>query len=111
VRDVIQKIVATENQAKRIVEEGRAEADRILADARKQAQDISIKAYQEAGKEAEGIMSDATRAAEDQKQDSLAKAADAIQREIVLDEAIRQKIVEEIIGHVCGRSTPAKEPQ
>ncbi len=103
-RDVIQKIVATENQAKRIVEEAKAESDRILAEARKQAQDISMKAYMDAGREAQDIISHAAQAADEQKQESLAKAAEAMEREILLDEALRQKMVEEIIGHVCGRS-------
>jgi vacuolar-type H+-ATPase subunit H len=109
VRDVIQKIVATENQAKRIVEEARAQADRVLAEARKQAQDISMKAYQDAGRQAQEIVNEAIRAAEDQKQESLAKASEAIEREVFIDEGLRQKIVEEIIRHVCGHRGPGKE--
>ncbi|MBP1749854.1 MAG: hypothetical protein H6Q52_2393 [Deltaproteobacteria bacterium] len=107
-RDVIQKIVATENQAKRIVEEGRAQADRILFDARKQAQDINTKAYQDAGREAQEIVAEAVRAAEDQKRENLAKASAATEREIVIDDGSRQKIVEEIIRHVCGPEDPAR---
>lgn len=102
-RDVVQKIVATENQAKRIVEEARAQADRILLDARKQAQDISMKAYQDAGREAQEIVGEAVRAAEEQKQARLAQASDAMEREIVIDEGSRRKIVEEVVRHVCGR--------
>lgn len=101
-RDVIQKIVATENQAKRIIEEGRAQADRILADARRQAQDITAKAYQDAGKEAQEIIAEAVQTAEKQKQDSLAHASAALGKEIVMDEGSRQVIIEEIIRHVCG---------
>lgn len=109
-RDVIQKIVATENQAKRIIEEARVQADRVLAEARKQAQDISTKAYQDAGREAQEIVNEALRAAEDQKQASLEKASGAIEGEIVIDEGLRQKIVEEITRHVCGHRGPGKEP-
>lgn len=109
-RDVVQKIVATENQGKRIIEEARAQADRVLAEARKQAQDISMKAYQDAGRQAQEIVNEAVREAEDQKRESLAKASEAIEREVVIDEGLRQKFVEEIIRHVCGRSGPGKEP-
>lgn len=107
-RDVIQKIVATENQAKRIVEEGRAQADRILADARKQAQDINMRSYQDAGKEAQDIVARAVEAAEGQKRENLAKASVVIEREIVIDEGLKQKIIEEIIRHMCGLDDPAR---
>lgn len=108
-RDVIQKIVATENQARRIVEEGRSQADRILFDARKQAQDINMKAYQDAGREAQEIVAEAARAAEDQKRESLAEASAAMEREIVIDEGLKQEILEEIIRHVCGLGRTGKE--
>lgn len=108
-RDVIQKIVATENQAKRIVEEGRAQADRILFESRKQAQDITAKAYQDAGREAQEIIADAVRAAEDHKRETLARASDAIEREILIDAASRQALIKEIIWHVCGLGQTGKE--
>ncbi len=108
-RDVVQKIVATENQGKRIVEEARAEADRIVAEARKQTQDIGVKAYQDAGREAQGIIAKAVESAEGQKQKSLADASAAIEREVVIDEGSRQKIVDEIIRYVCFTRGPRKE--
>ena len=106
-RDVIQKIVATENQAKRIVEEGRAQADRILFEARKKAQDVSMKAYQDAGREAQEIITEAARQAEDERQKTLNDAMDILEREVVIDKGTRQKIIEEIIRHVCGNAVPA----
>ncbi len=107
-RDVIQKIVATENQAKRIVEEGRVEADRILSEARKKAQYITTKAYQDAGKEAQDIVAEATQAAERERQDSLQRASEAIEREIVIDKDLRKAIIEEILRHVCGRQSDVR---
>jgi vacuolar-type H+-ATPase subunit H len=106
---VVQKIVATENQGKRILEEARAEADRIVAEARKQAQEIGLKAYQDAGREAQEIIAKAVESAEGQKQESLAGASAAIEREVVIDEGSRQKIVDEIIRYVCFTPGPSKE--
>ena len=108
-RDVIQKIVATENQAKRIVEEGRAQADRILLEARKKAQDVTMKAYQDAGREAQEIIAEAAREAEGERQKTLGEALDMLEREVVIDEGARRKIIEEIIRHVCGNATPRGE--
>ena len=108
-RDVIQKIVATENQAKRIVEEGRAQADRILLEARKKAQDVTMKAYQDAGREAQEIIAEAAREAESERQKTLGEALDMLEREVVIDEGTRQKIIEEIIRHVCGNARPRGE--
>ena len=108
-RDVIHKIVATENHAKRIVEEARAQADRIISDARKQAQDINMNAYQDAGREAGEIVAAAVRAADDEKRQRLENASAAIEREIVIDGTSRQAVIEEIIRHVCGLGRPRKE--
>jgi ATP synthase H subunit len=104
VRDVIQKIVATENQAKRIVEDGRTQADRILLEARKKAQDITAKAYQEAGREAQEIIAEAAREAEVERQKTLSEALDRLEREVIIDEKSRQNIIDEIVRHVCGTS-------
>ena len=103
-RDVIQKIVATENQAKRIVEDGRTQADRILLEARKKAQDITAKAYQDAGREAQEIIAEAAREAEGERQKTLNEALETLEREVIIDERSRQKIIDEIIRHVCGTS-------
>ena len=49
------------------------------------------------------IVGEAVRAAEEEKQARLAQASDAMEREIVIDEGSRRKIVEEVVRHVCGR--------
>ena len=47
-REVIQEIIATESEAKALVEMARAEAERILSDARKKGQDMVERARQDA---------------------------------------------------------------
>jgi len=46
-RDVIQRIIATESEARLIVDAARTEADRILSDARTKGKDIVERARQE----------------------------------------------------------------
>ncbi len=103
-RDVIQKIVATENEAKLAVEEARAEADRILSDAQKKGHDVIERARQEALIEADKIVEAAVEAAEREKQDRLADAVTEIESQIQLEPATRKWAVEEIVRCVCKRS-------
>lgn len=102
-RDVIQKIVAAENQAKRIIEEGRAEADCILSEARRQAQDISMKAYQDAGRDAQEIIAEAAREAQGGRQRNIEKALVSIEQEVVIEEDLKRKIIEKIVRRVTGK--------
>jgi vacuolar-type H+-ATPase subunit H len=101
-RDVIQKIIATENEAKAIVETARAEADRILSDARKKGQDIVERARREACFEAERIVAAAVEAAEQGKEKRLAHAAAEIESQIQLDQNSRQWAIEGVVRCVCG---------
>jgi len=103
-RDVIQKIVATENEAKLAVEEARAEADRILSDAQKKGHDVIERARQEALIEADKIVEAAVEAAEREKQDRLADAVTQIESQTQLEPATRKWAVEEIVRCVCKRS-------
>ncbi|MHB8108887.1 MAG: hypothetical protein ACYDHW_02515 [Syntrophorhabdaceae bacterium] len=103
-RDVIQKIVATENEAKRTIEEARVLADRILFEARKAAQDITAKAYQEAASDADRIISEAVEAAENKKLESLKNAAVRIDEQIKIDGSLRKQIIDDIVKLVRGVS-------
>ncbi len=102
-RDVIQKIIATENEAKAVVETARAEADRILSDARKKGQDIVERARQEASGEAESIVEASVEAAEREKEHRIAHAAAEIESQIQLDQNSRQWAVEGVVRCVCGQ--------
>lgn len=101
-RDVIQRIIATEDEAKGIVEAARAEADRIMSDARKKGQDIVERARREARVEAEGIVETAVEAAEREKGHEIALSAAGIETEIQLDQKSREWAVEGVVRCVCG---------
>lgn len=100
-RDVIQKIIAAENEARLIVEAAKAEADRILSDAKKKGHDIVERTRQEALIEAEKIVEAAAEAAECEKQRRLAEAAAQIESRVRLEPAARQWAVSEVIRCVC----------
>jgi vacuolar-type H+-ATPase subunit H len=100
--DVIQRIIATENEAKTKVETARVEADRILSDARKKGQDILERARQEARFEAEAIVQTAVEAAEQEKKTRLTHAVAEIEKQIHLDQNSRQWAVEGVVRCVSG---------
>jgi vacuolar-type H+-ATPase subunit H len=100
-RDVIQKIVATEDEAKLTVEAARTEADRILSDAQKKGQDIVDRARQEAFVEAERIIEAAVKRAEQEKESRLTDAVAKVESQIQLEPASRKSAVEEVVRCVC----------
>jgi vacuolar-type H+-ATPase subunit H len=102
-RDVIQKIIAAENEAKLIVETAKAEADRILSDAQKKGQDMVDRAREEAFAEAERIVEAAIEGAEREKRDRLTQIAAEIERDVQLDQERRESVVEGVIRCVCGQ--------
>lgn len=100
-RDVIERIVATEAEAKRAIEEARAEADGIMAEARKKAQDITARAHQEAAAEADRIVASTVEEAEKEKVERLVLAAAKLEKNVGIDEAARKRIVEGIVRCIC----------
>ena len=100
-RDVVQKIIATEGEARLAVEAARAEADRIMSDAQKKGHDMVEQARQEALIEAKKIVDTAIEAAEREKQHRLADAAAEIEAQIRLEPAMRKWAVEEVVRCVC----------
>ena len=100
-RDIIEKIIATESEAKLIVEAARTEADQILSEAQKKGRDIIEKTRQEVLIEAEKILEIAVETAEREKQQRLADAAVEIESQIQLEPASRESAVERVIRCVC----------
>jgi vacuolar-type H+-ATPase subunit H len=101
-RDVIQKVIKAEGEAKRILQEAQAEAERILADAQKQAHDLLFRRRQEVRVEAERIMAAAIQEAEREKKERLGRAATEIETKVCLEEATKQSAVETVVRFVCG---------
>lgn len=100
-RDVIQKVIAAENEAKLTTEKAKAEAGQILSDAQKAGHDLLERTRQEAVTEAQKIVDAAIGEAGRKKQQQLARAAVEIESQIQLDPATRQWAVEGIVRCVC----------
>jgi vacuolar-type H+-ATPase subunit H len=100
-QDIIQKIVATEDEAKTTVEAARTEADRIVSDAQKKGQEIVDRARQEAFIEAERIIKAAVEKAEQEKETLLADAVAKVESQIQLEPASRKSAIEEVVRCVC----------
>jgi V/A-type H+/Na+-transporting ATPase subunit G/H len=101
--EIIQKIIATETEAKTITAAARAEAEQILLNARKIGQDMIERAHQEVRIEAERIVNDAVKEAEQEKKKLLARAAGEIEGQIRLDHARKQWAVEGVVRCVCAQ--------
>jgi len=101
-RDVIQKVIATEAEAKRMVEAARAEADHILSGAQKAAEDLIARTRQEARVEAERMVEAAVRSGEQEKREHLSRTVAEIDTQVQLDEIAKQRAVAEAIRCVCG---------
>ncbi|MBA4418529.1 MAG: hypothetical protein C0392_11575 [Syntrophus sp. (in: bacteria)] len=96
-QDVIQKIIATESEARLTVEAARAEADHILSDAQKKGHDVVERARQEALIEAGRIVGAAVETAEREKQYRLTEAAIQIESHIQLEPADRERAIEGVV--------------
>jgi len=103
-RDVIQKMVEAESQAKRAHDEAVTEAERLVAEARQKAKALLHQAEEEARTEAARIIEEARQAAEREKQERLAKAVSEIENQVRLDETVRLAATEAVVRCVSGGS-------
>jgi vacuolar-type H+-ATPase subunit H len=109
-RDVIQKILETEAEAKRLVEAAKAEADETLSKASTQTQELLAQARREVRAEAERMVQAAVEEGEREKQERLARAAAEIKSQIRLDETVIQRAVEGVVRCVRGQHQPTQAP-
>ena len=101
-RDVIQRVIAAEAEAKKMVQSARSEAEQILSAAQSQAQAITAMARREAQLEAGAMLAAATRDAALTKQSRLASFAAEIENQVHLDAVTRQQAVAVVVRCVCG---------
>jgi vacuolar-type H+-ATPase subunit H len=101
-REVIQKVLEAENEAKRIVERANAERDQILSDAQKQAKELKARIRKETQVQAERLVHMAVQEAEKKKQALLVQLAAEIETQFQLDEATVQRVVPASVRCVCG---------
>ena len=85
-----------------MVQAAKSEAERILSEAQKRAQELTATTRQEAQLEAQEILAQAIEDAERAKQARLALVADEIEKQVCLDAAPSQRAVEAIVRCVCG---------
>ncbi|HOJ42852.1 MAG TPA: hypothetical protein PK800_01905 [Syntrophorhabdaceae bacterium] len=103
-KEVIEKIVSTENEAKSIIEGAKIEADRIISEAKRKAQDIIEKTKRDAIIEAQKIIDLAIEKAQQEKEKRLIEKAREIKSQFVLNEEARQKAIDWIVKTVCKMS-------
>jgi len=108
-RDVIQKVIETETEAKRIVQAARAEAEQIMSAAQKQARDLVTQARQEARMATEKMLLAAMQEAEQEKKERLARAAAEILTQVCLDDATVQRAAAAAARCVRGVTKPVPE--
>ena len=101
-RDVIQKVIASEAEAKHRVQAARSEAERVLSEAQKRAQEMVATARQTARREAEKVLADAMPAAEAQQRQQLTRVADEIERQVSVDPVTIQQVAEAVTRCVGG---------
>ncbi len=100
-RDVIQKIIVTETEAKQLVETAKAKRDQTLSDAQKKADGIMRQTLQDIRAETERIMAAAMEEGEREKQEKLTGIISEIESQIRIDETLKELVVEKIIRSVC----------
>ena len=101
-REVIQKVLEAEGEAKRLVTAAHAEAEAILSKAQKQSQELLGRVQQEARAEAERIVEAGTLEAEQEKKQRLEGAGAEIETQVRLEGTIQQRAMESVIRCVCG---------
>ena len=102
-RETIQRVMAAEDRAKRLVDAARMEGTALLADCRRRAQELAESSEREARLAGAELLESATREAHREKEDRLRKASAEIEATIRLDEAVACKAVDAIVQCVCGR--------
>lgn len=100
-RDVIQKLITAEAEAKRLIQAAKADAQRILSEAQQQAQKLTFDTRQEAQLAAQRILTTAITNAEADKQARLATFVVEIEKQIDLNESKRRQVVEAVVRCVC----------
>jgi len=107
-RDVIQKVMAAENEAKQLVQAAQAEGGKLLADAQIQARETLEQARRAAREETEKILAAAEADVRREKSEQLTRAANEIRTTIQLDETTRQAAVAAGLRVVCGGDEEAR---
>ena len=93
--------IQKKEDAKRLVQTDKVQADSIISSAQNKAQEIKIRAEAEAQAEGELILQDAIKAAQQEKNDLLRRIVTEIESSIRLDETTKERAVEAVLRCVC----------
>lgn len=100
-RETIQRVMAAEDEATRLVEAAREEGVAILAEGRKRAQELTDRIRQEARLAGEAILRTATEEAHRDREERLRRASAELETSVRLEEATARQAIDAIVRCVC----------
>jgi vacuolar-type H+-ATPase subunit H len=86
----------------------KSEAERVLSEAQKRAQELVVSARQTARVEAEKMLATALQEAEAEKKERLLRTAAEIETQVSITEALMRQTAEAVIRCVCGFHQPTR---
>lgn len=108
-RDVIQRVIASEAEARQIVATARIQAAEIVGGARQAGEELRARVASETGAAVVRIMAEAERNAEIERLEWMARATDEITAEVNLAPELRHRTVAAVVRYVCGQTPGGKE--
>jgi vacuolar-type H+-ATPase subunit H len=108
-RELIQKVMAEEANAKRLVEAANAEAETILREAGQRAEMIVATARRQAATQARMKVEAAVEAAEKEKQELLARAVADIRGQVQMDPVTLERTVNAVVCCVARQRASDRE--
>jgi vacuolar-type H+-ATPase subunit H len=96
-REVIEALLATEGEARRIVQAARSEAEGILSEARKAADALHATARAEARRDARNAIGAAIEAAQQERQRRQDAAVTVMEQQVRLDNILKNSLVEAVV--------------
>jgi hypothetical protein len=100
-REIIQSVLATEAEAKRLVEEAQRHAGGTRAAARIRVAELIEQSHQQAKLEASRILSGAVEDAAKNQAAQLAHLRDRLTTEVRLQPAAREQIIQAAVAAIC----------
>ncbi len=101
-RETIHRVMAAEDEANRLIEAARVEADALRAESRRRAQELVENGQREARLAAAALIDAAVREAEAEREDRIRTARAELEASIRLDETVARKAVDAIVAYVSG---------
>ncbi|WP_005035443.1 hypothetical protein [Holophaga foetida] len=105
-RDTIQRVMAAEDEATRLLEEAQKEAEAFLAQCRQRAREVVEEGRAEARREAEAILGRAEEEARREREERIRAASAEIETSLQLDETLAGQAVDAIVRCVCALGQP-----